>query len=351
MGEAMVWTLVVLAGARPVVDGGLPRGQVEDVIAWHSSEVNTCLSGAGRGAQLHYRFGIQPDGRVGLLRFVDSRALEPTQATCIATALERWPFPGADAGTLVDWTFQATPFDAGVPERPTFALSEFPEAWASDLRECQEQSDPTVSGQGRLTLELAVSPSGSVVDASIISSSSGLEIPSLRACITAAALHWSGPRDRAWRRLRTDWVLAWSEEKASELLDAGVQARVVRPTPRPTEDNPEGGGLERAVIAAEILRAKPMIVHCYEATIQERGELTGIFVVAFTIDAAGRVKKQAAARDTLGDEGLSRCILGVVSRFQFPPPLGGGDVTVTFPWIFMTTDAARQNYGIADAGY
>lgn len=338
MGTALAWAVLALAALPVGVDGGLPRGQVEEVVRWHASDVNACFSGAARNARLRYRFAINEGGRVDGVAFVDSRELEPQRATCVATALERWSFPNSDAATLVDWTFAATVADAGiVAVALTLDAERLPERWGHDLFMCWCES-PSFSTKGRLSLELLVAPAGSVVEDVITAIDPALELPGVVNCIKAAALHWSLPPAPTWRRARTDWVLAVDADRAKELLDPNRPARAVSFVPGPPDPS-DGGGLEREVIAAEIGRATPSIKGCYDKGLAQRSTLSGLVMVHFVIGAAGLVVKQRAMRDTLGDEPTTSCILGVVSGMKFPPPEGDGVVNVTFPWVFMTAEA------------
>ncbi len=338
MGTALVWAVLALAALPVGVDGGLPRGQVEDVVRWHARDVNACFSGAARNARLRYRFEITEGGRVGGVAFIDSHELEPQRATCVATALERWPFPSSDAGTLVDWTFAATAADAGiVAVAVTLDPERLPDRWSNDLFWCWCES-PSLSAQGRLSLELLVAPAGSVVEDVITAIDPALEVPGVVNCIKTAALHWSLSPAPTWRRARTDWVLAADAERSRALVEPARPARAVSHLPSPPEPS-DGGGLDRELIGAEISRATPSIKGCYERRLAERNELRGVVMVHFVIGAAGLVVKQRAIRDTVGDEPTTRCILGVVSGLKFPPPAGDGVVDVTFPWVFMTAEA------------
>lgn len=56
--------------------------------------------------------------------------------------------------------------------------------------------------------------------------------------------------------------------------------------------------------------------------------------IAFQIGPDGRVNRSEVAENTLEWEPTVTCILHVVDRMEFPPPAGGGNVNVTFPWIF-----------------
>lgn len=42
----------------------------------------------------------------------------------------------------------------------------------------------------------------------------------------------------------------------------------------------------------------------------------------------------APTEDTLGAPEVTACVLARIGRWVFPEPSGGGEVNVTFPWIF-----------------
>jgi outer membrane biosynthesis protein TonB len=56
--------------------------------------------------------------------------------------------------------------------------------------------------------------------------------------------------------------------------------------------------------------------------------------VRFTIAASGEVSEATVTEQTVKDERLAACVVGVVKTSKFPKPRGGGQVVVTWPFLF-----------------
>lgn len=95
------------------------------------------------------------------------------------------------------------------------------------------------------------------------------------------------------------------------------------------------GGLDRSVIADVIRRYQSQIRFCYERELQKNPSLEGKVAVQFTIDGTGHVSNVVIQEDTVGADGaVGRCINQRIRRWRFPEPKGGGEVIVSYPWIF-----------------
>jgi outer membrane biosynthesis protein TonB len=95
------------------------------------------------------------------------------------------------------------------------------------------------------------------------------------------------------------------------------------------------GGLDRSVIADVIRRYQSQIRFCYEKELQKNPSLEGKVAVQFTIDGTGHVSNVVIQEDTVGADGaVGRCINQRIRRWRFPEPKGGGEVIVSYPWIF-----------------
>lgn len=97
------------------------------------------------------------------------------------------------------------------------------------------------------------------------------------------------------------------------------------------------GGLDRSVIADVIRRHQNQIRFCYEKELQQNPSLEGKVAVQFTIDGTGSVAQVLIQEDTVGSGGaVGRCINQRIRRWRFPEPKGGGEVIVSYPWIFRS---------------
>lgn len=95
------------------------------------------------------------------------------------------------------------------------------------------------------------------------------------------------------------------------------------------------GGLSKEVIGQVIRRHSNEIKYCYERELQKDPNLQGKVAVMFTIDGSGSVSDASVTEDTVGSSGaVSKCMTQRIRRWRFPEPKGGGQVIVTYPWVF-----------------
>ena len=94
------------------------------------------------------------------------------------------------------------------------------------------------------------------------------------------------------------------------------------------------GGLSKDVIAKVIRQHQSEIKYCYEVEMQKNPDLAGKVAVLFQIDGSGAVTEDSVTDSTLGNQSTESCMLQKIKRWKFPEPVGGGVVTVTFPWVF-----------------
>lgn len=116
----------------------------------------------------------------------------------------------------------------------------------------------------------------------------------------------------------------WAELDAQPSVTPGDSA---------STSSPAEGGLHRDVIKAAIDMQRESVRFCYERELQRQPDVAGKVVFRFVIGMDGRVSRIEEKKSELPVH-LDECIEGVVRRIRFPRPVGGGEVTVTFPWIF-----------------
>ncbi len=80
-----------------------------------------------------------------------------------------------------------------------------------------------------------------------------------------------------------------------------------------------------------VVHHKPDVLACYEKL---AGGRRGDVIIKFTIGPTGRLKRASIERDDFGDSGLGPCIASSALRWKFPAPMGGGEVTVRYPFSF-----------------
>lgn len=78
---------------------------------------------------------------------------------------------------------------------------------------------------------------------------------------------------------------------------------------------------------------------CYEAELVHEPTLSGRLMVQFTIAASGQVIESVLQRSTMANPAVERCTVAAVRRWQFPKPIGGGIVIVSYPFVLTPEPA------------
>ena len=94
------------------------------------------------------------------------------------------------------------------------------------------------------------------------------------------------------------------------------------------------GSLTRGETRSVIQAGLNQIRHCYERLLQRSPNASGRVKVRFVIGVNGRVTSAKVVSSTISDGRMRKCILGVVRRWKFPKPRGGGSVDVNYPFVF-----------------
>jgi hypothetical protein len=114
----------------------------------------------------------------------------------------------------------------------------------------------------------------------------------------------------------------------------GLVAGEKRPSVRIVVDrDPVGDGLSRDEIQRVISRALPRIRYCYERELGAAPDLEGKVTSSFVIGRDGTVATASSAH-TMPVPAVAGCVDGVVRSLAFPAPRGGGQVVVTYPFVF-----------------
>ncbi|OGQ24722.1 MAG: hypothetical protein A2138_07975 [Deltaproteobacteria bacterium RBG_16_71_12] len=100
------------------------------------------------------------------------------------------------------------------------------------------------------------------------------------------------------------------------------------------------GGLSREEIQRVINRVMSQIKYCYEKELNKDPNLEGKLVMSWVITGAGDVGSGQAAENTFGGASakpIEQCVLRIIQRLKFPNPKGGGQVFVTYPFVFSSS--------------
>ncbi|HUS64819.1 MAG TPA: AgmX/PglI C-terminal domain-containing protein, partial [Kofleriaceae bacterium] len=93
---------------------------------------------------------------------------------------------------------------------------------------------------------------------------------------------------------------------------------------------------DKAVIRRVIRRVLPRVRYCYEKELLVASALAGTVTARFTITAAGEVTKSRAAGS---NHTMAGCVASTIASLRFPATSSGGELNVSYPFIFRPADA------------
>ena len=123
---------------------------------------------------------------------------------------------------------------------------------------------------------------------------------------------------------------------------AGYGARKARSPEVTLGEITARGSLDKEIIRRIIRRHINEVRYCYEQGLVKRPNLAGRAVVQFTIAASGQVLASVMQSSTLGNPQAESCIVNAVKRWEFPKPLGGGLVIVSYPFNLAPGDRVPE---------
>lgn len=94
------------------------------------------------------------------------------------------------------------------------------------------------------------------------------------------------------------------------------------------------GQLAPEIIARVVKMRSPVLRHCYENGLKANPTLAGKITIKLVIGTDGNVVTVQALSDTLGDAGVTSCVINSVKRWSFPAPKDGV-VIATYPFTFV----------------
>jgi hypothetical protein len=94
------------------------------------------------------------------------------------------------------------------------------------------------------------------------------------------------------------------------------------------------GSIDPELIRKVVHEHRAQIRTCYETQLNSRPNLAGKLVSAWTIDQSGTVTEAHTQESTLRDRSVEQCVASKIKTWRFPIPKGGGEVFVTYPFIF-----------------
>ncbi len=94
------------------------------------------------------------------------------------------------------------------------------------------------------------------------------------------------------------------------------------------------GSLSKEEINRVVRRHMNQIKHCYEKELNKNPKLNGKLLGSWTITGTGAVSTSKIAQNTLKNKTVGTCVNRIIKRMRFPKPRGGGQVFVSYPFIF-----------------
>lgn len=101
------------------------------------------------------------------------------------------------------------------------------------------------------------------------------------------------------------------------------------------------GGLDKSVIDEVVKRHYSQISYCYSKELSGHSGLQGRIATRWEISGTGRVSTAGVDSSSIGNSAVEKCLLAVIKNMIFPEPLGGGTVTVTYPFSFTPSVAGK----------
>jgi len=102
------------------------------------------------------------------------------------------------------------------------------------------------------------------------------------------------------------------------------------------------GNLDKEIIRRIIRRHLNEVKYCYEQELAHRPGLGGRIMVQFTIAASGEVIASMLQNSTVGDSRVESCTVQAVRRWEFPRPIGGGIVIVSYPFVLTPSGGGEE---------
>lgn len=99
---------------------------------------------------------------------------------------------------------------------------------------------------------------------------------------------------------------------------------------------PDGdfGDLTAEQILKVVMARKSMFQACFERELQRIPNLSGTITVTWRIDGTGTVTMSKLKSSTMNNAAVEGCIVRRVRDLKFPPPSGGNQAIVNFPFVF-----------------
>jgi TonB family protein len=106
-------------------------------------------------------------------------------------------------------------------------------------------------------------------------------------------------------------------------------------TNEPAKSEEPKGALDKDIIRRVVRSHIQEIVACYNQGLGRDGSMKGRVMIEFTIGPTGTISAANIKSNELGDAEVAECIRKAVATWVFPPPVGGGNVVVAYPFLLQ----------------
>jgi outer membrane biosynthesis protein TonB len=172
---------------------------------------------------------------------------------------------------------------------------------------------------GRVVMAFVLEADGEVASVVAEDDSIGAAVSD---CVREAAATWTFPAPKTGKTaIRYPFVFETGGEAPAPAAE--VQAPKLKAV---GELDPD---IIRRIVRAHINEVR----HCYNEGLSRDPELSGRLIADFTIGADGRVQAPAKISEGIGDAETETCVANAIQRWLFPKPRGGGEVSVTYPFV------------------
>jgi TonB family protein len=106
------------------------------------------------------------------------------------------------------------------------------------------------------------------------------------------------------------------------------------------------GDTSKEIVRRIIRRHINEVKYCYEQELTRQPKLAGNIDVQFTVAPSGLVSAANVKRSTIGNARVESCTVEAVRRWQFPKPLDGKNLIITYPFV-LTPAPIKTDAGAA----
>ena len=349
------------------------RERVQERLTSIGDRLGECFGEDPRVDILHFELSVDRDGAVTRLTGRDVPANGAETARCVRTLLQRLRFDPASTPLTFGIAIHAQYSlglsgvgghgAPGAPGRvhtggavvrgslPRDAIRRVIRQHINRVRFCYERAlAQDASLQGRITIQFIVAANGHVQSAAATSDTVGSG--SVQSCVVQVVRTLRFPAPSGGGIVVVTYPFVFNPGRSAPSAPSmapSMASAAVQPVVSPGRTTVRGS-LDRSVIQRVMRRNQSAVRRCYERELQRAPNLAGRVTVRFEIAPTGRVASAQVAGDTLGNAGVSECIVREVRRWVFPQPEGGGSVTVSYPLYFREGFSNPPPTGQSPAG-